>query len=146
MCQVGVRCYADSNSKLKAETKRLSAVEESIKVCKEDMGIAAKSNDFESYSKSRKQLTALTEKKKKLVFERNSAQRDVDGTKKGLTILEQEMMDSKSYREFEELKLRKRQGEATAFVRAYSAKHKASGRPAPLFLPGEKKPSRRVAA
>lgn len=146
MCQVGVRCYADSNSKLQTETKRLSEVQESIKSCKEEMERAAQSNNFDEYSKSRKKMNTLTDRRDRIIFERNSAQRDVDGTKKGSSILEQAMMDSKSYKEFESLKLRKQQGEATAFVRAYSAKHKASGKVSPIFLPGDKKPSRRVAA
>lgn len=146
MCQVGVRCYADSNSKLKAENKRLADVNQSIEVCREEMNAAAKSNDFEAFSQARKNLSSLKSKKDKIVFERNSAQRDVDGTKKGRALLEKAMMESKSYKEFEVLKLRKQQGEATAFVRAYSAQLKASGKQSPIFLPGEKKPSRRVAA
>lgn len=145
MCQVGVRCYADSSKKLKSELQKLSAVNEKLGDSQTKLRAAALDGDFNAYAAARENITRLHEQRNKIVFERNSAQRDVDGTKRGKAMLDELMLNSRSSEEFNQYRIRKNQGEATAFVRSYSAELKKSGRKPVLFLPGEKKPAARLA-
>lgn len=142
MCRVGVRCYADSNAKLQSVEAKLNPVDSELKLEQKNLSVAAHAGDFNLFSKGKEKITVLETKRASLVAELNAAQRDVDGTSKGQKLLEEQMKNVSSMKDFESLRVRKNQGEANAYVHLSSAELKKRGKGSPIFLPGEKKPSR----
>jgi len=111
MCQVGVRCYTDSNAKLISSEKKVAKLTEQASIAEAELSVATKSGDLRQVRSLRAKVADLKARVVKAEFEVIHNRRDVDGTKTGRRKLVAEMENTTDPRQLRDLEIRLRTSE-----------------------------------
>ena len=122
MCQIapGPRCWSDSNATAQSLNRRLATTEKALKAKRSELKATAKAGDLIRYDKLRKDEEKLVVRVNNIRREIRHNQRDIDGTKTGIRVLDEQIAQCDDAKELKELEARKAQAEALRMSRSHA--------------------------
>ena len=128
MCSPSGRCYSDSKSKAQSLRGRIAKNYEKLADNTKKLQIALANKSFAMYEKLRTVRVRIVGYIKELTKELRYVQRDIDGTKKGRQMLEEQIANTNDPAVVVELQARIRQAEAIKFQRLHAYQYEVEGR------------------
>ncbi len=123
----GPRCYNDSNKTLIKKQAKLDHIKSEIRDAEKLLEDAAKKSNFTEFAKLRKTINVLNAKKFELETDIRYTQRDVDSTKTGMKMLDDQMAEATSKSELKVLDNRRKAAQGLRYAREHALQLKKSG-------------------
>jgi len=128
MCSPQGRCYSDSHSKAQSLRSRIAKNYDKLADNTKKLQAALTAKSFATYEKLRSVRERIIGWIKDLTRELRYVQRDIDGTKKGRKLIEEEMAATNDPKVVEALQVRIKQAEAMRFQRQHAFQYVAEHR------------------